>query len=351
MRWVAILFFLEWLAYSQCVGKEIEIPAETKIRVNRLGKIEAKAKTPVKWINLHEDLDVIPDSTGRFAMILGSKPGRYKIAVYTANKDGPSEPEYAIVVIEDPTPRPPLPPSDPKPPGKTADPVKATAKIRIGNAGCTATVIGPQRADGYWDALTAAHCHPSGAKSGRIELKDGRRFGVKIGDKNPTADLLWLLIETKEDLDFAVLAKELPAVGTSIWHNGYGYDKPGNVERGTVTAEPNAQGQVRFTLNVSSGDSGGGIFREDTGELVAAVCCTTRIAETGAVFGGTSVIAGKMRKTVSLFHPIHFFDDQAGAFDLLPWSIFSTPQDPGELFRPMLILRDEPLHENFRSMR
>lgn len=340
MRYVIIFLILEWLVYRQAKGGEIEIPPETKVKVNRLAKIEVKCKTPVKWINLHEDLDVIPDSSGKWAMILGSKPGRYKIAVYTASKDIPSDPEYAIVVIEGSLPPGPHEPIVPSPPTKKADPVKATVKLRIGNAGCTATVIGPRRLDGYWDALTAAHCLPSGSKSGRVELKDGRKFPVKIGDKNTAADLLWLMVETKEELDFALLAANAPSIGTSVWHNGYGFDRPGNVEHGTVTGDPSSQGQIRFTLNVSSGDSGGGIFRTDTGELVAAVCCTTRIAGTGSVFGGTSVVASKMRRTVSMFMPIQLFDDQADESERYDSRRFSLSHEPLELFRPLLTIRD-----------
>lgn len=340
MRYVIIFLLLEWLVYCQAKGGEIEIPPETKVKVNRLAKIEVKCKTPVKWINLHEDLDVIPDSSGKWAMILGSKPGRYKIAVYTASKDIPTDPEYAIVVIEGAIPPGPHEPIVPSPPTKKADPVKATVKLRIGNAGCTATVIGPRRNDGYWDALTAAHCLPSGGKSGRIDLKDGRSYSVKIGEKNTNADLLWLMVETKDELDFATLAKETPAIGTAVWHNGYGYDRPGNVEHGTVTGDTSPQGQLRFTLNVSSGDSGGGIFREDTGELVAAVCCTTRIAGTGSVFGGTSVIASKIRRTVSLFHPIQQFDGEEDESNPCESRRFENSQERFELFRPILTLRD-----------
>lgn len=341
MRFLVILLYLELIAYSLAKGKEIEIPAEIRVKVNRLAKIEAKCKTPVKWINLHEDLDVIPDSSGKWAMILGSKVGRFKIACFTASKDVPSDPEYAIVVIESGSPAPPVDPMPPPSPKRKPDPVKATAKLRIGNAGCTATVIGPKRDDGYWDALTAAHCLPSGAKSGRVELKDGRSFSVKIGEKNTTADLLWLLVETKEELDFANLASESPPVGTAIWHNGYGFDRPGNVEHGTVTALPNSQGQIRFTLNVSSGDSGGGIFREDTGELVAAVCCTTRIAGTGSVFGGTSVMAEKMRRSAALFLPVQLFEHQAEDVDKCDLRRMMTPNEPFDLIRPILTLKDD----------
>lgn len=295
MRYVILFFSIFWFASTYAYAKEIEIPAETKIRVNRLGKIEVKCKTPVKWINLSDDLDVIPDSSGKWAMILGTKPGRYTIAVFTATKDGPSDPEYAKVIIEGTQAPTPDSPKEQPPAGKKPDPVKATAKLRIGNAGCTATVIGPRRNDGFWDALTAAHCLPSGFSSGKIEMKDGRSFPVRIGSKNATSDLLWLIVETKEEIDYALLSKSIPPLGSAVWHNGYGYDKPGNIERGTVTALESSQGQLRFTLNVSSGDSGGGIFSEETGELVAAVCCTTRIAGTGSVYGGSCVVASRMR--------------------------------------------------------
>jgi len=46
-----------------------------------------------------------------------------------------------------------------------------------------------------------------------------------------------------------------------------------------------------MTLSVSHGDSGGGIFREDTGELVANVCCTKGIGLKTTMWGGCSTKA------------------------------------------------------------
>jgi hypothetical protein len=53
---------------------------------------------------------------------------------------------------------------------------------------------------------------------------------------------------------------------------GYGVDKPGNKETGHMVSGPDGNGQLRMNLSVSSGDSGSGTIRADTGELVAVVC-------------------------------------------------------------------------------
>src|SRR5262249_36997558 len=105
-------------------------------------------------------------------------------------------------------------------------------------------------------------------------------------------------VTIRTDLDglpYALLARTDPAPGTAVWHNGYGVDKPGNREDGVVTAAPNADGQLQFRLSVSSGDSGSGIFRADTGELVGVVCCTTGLGVNTAMWGGASTTALRLR--------------------------------------------------------
>jgi hypothetical protein len=133
-------------------------------------------------------------------------------------------------------------------------------------------------------------------KAGTIRLKDGRTLKVTRTAIDRVSDLCWMVTdEAHDDLPFAQLAKDVPPVGTAIWHAGYGVDKPGNTETGTVSGGVNSTGKLAMTLSVSSGDSGGGIFRADTNELISAVCCTTRLAGKGVMFGGSSVEAAKLR--------------------------------------------------------
>jgi len=315
LRLLTLLYSSLCLGASIASAAEVKIPAELKVKVKRLAKIQAVSETPVKWLNLHEDLDLIPDTGGRSAILLGAKPGRYKIAAYTADKDGPSDPAYCLVIVEPDEGDKPAPPPPPQP--KPHSPVEAIVKIRFGSAGCTATIIGPQRSDGRWDVLSAAHCISGVGANGQMVLKDGRSYKLTVAKVNRTADISWLLSEPiAEQLPSAALATTAPPPGTKIWHMGYGFHLPGNREDGTINSAIDSNGQIRMKLNVSSGDSGGGIFHADTGELVACVCCTSGIAKFADVWGGSSIAALKLRGAAELeiinpivVHPIEMIEN------------------------------------------
>ena len=86
----------------------------------------------------------------RGVLEFAAHPGTYEVELLViTNTDGALSVEEARVgvTIESCTPVPPVPPKpDPKPPGDgKLDPVGALGRIRFGNAGCTATVIGPRR--------------------------------------------------------------------------------------------------------------------------------------------------------------------------------------------------------------
>lgn len=180
---------------------------------------------------------------------------------------------------------PTTPPIGPTPDAKPDTP-KALAKIQFGNAGCTATVIGPRRDDGRYWVLTASHCVERIGQHGTMRLLDGRTTGLTVMAFDRKADCCWCVTESNSEIyPFAFLAETAPAVGSRIWHAGYGVDRPGNREDGVVEAPPDANGQVRFRLNVSSGDSGGGICTNEAGEVVSCVCCTTSRGSAGSVWG------------------------------------------------------------------
>jgi hypothetical protein len=223
-------------------------------------------------------------------------PGTYEVELLVIQQaDGGLvvEESTITVVVEGCGPVPPRP--EPKPPGK-ADPVQAIGKLRFGNAGCTATVIGPRRGDGKWDILTASHCTGGVGSRGSFTLKDGRILAVTVAARNADSDLTWLVTDAAlDDLPFANLAAKNPPVGTEVWHMGYGIDKPGNREEGRVVGPETPDGQLQFGLSVSSGDSGGGIFRADTDELVAVVCCTTERGRKTLMFGGSAEQAARLR--------------------------------------------------------
>ena len=174
-----------------------------------------------------------------------------------------------------------------KEPGKL-DAVKALGRIQFGNSSCTATVVYPRRADGRWDVLTASHCVPGVGAKGVLHTKDGKKLAVRVVVHEETPDVAWLVTEdaTVADLAYAKLAATNPAAGVKVWHAGYGVDVPLNREDGEVTAAEQPNGMTSFVLSVSPGDSGGGIFRADTNELVATVCCTSALAKKASMSAG-----------------------------------------------------------------
>lgn len=185
------------------------------------------------------------------------------------------------------------PPSDP--PAKP-DTLMAIGQIQFGNAGCTATIIGPRRPDGRWNVLTAAHCLKGQPSTGKMRMKSGRLLTLIQESNDERSDVGWCItLETDKDLPFALIADDNPKPGDKIWHAGYGVHIPGNREDGTVLESENSDGQTRFRLSVSSGDSGGGIALNADGKIVSSVCCTTNPGGIGDVWGCS---VASIRKTM-----------------------------------------------------
>lgn len=182
------------------------------------------------------------------------------------------------------------PPAKPKGPGRL-DPMGARLKIKSGSSGCTATVIGPRRADGRWDMLTAAHC--IGSRDGRVTATTpaGKVYEARIVVQNKAHDLAWGILDTTDDLDYALLAKTLPDAGTRIWHAGYGVDVPGNREEGVWEGTGRVEGMWYGRIKVSSGDSGSGFFHAETGEVVGVLYGTGG----GKTIGGHCLSAWAIR--------------------------------------------------------
>lgn len=197
----------------------------------------------------------------------------------------PVVPEGSIPppIINLPAPeKPGAAPTEPARPDAAA----ALARLALPGVGCSCTIIGPRREDGRWNVLTAAHCVKAVGQYGELTLKDGRKIGASVVNIDRKADAAWMVTTAAHaSLPFALLAERSPAVGSRIWHAGYGIDKPGNREEGTVTGGANGDGQLQFRLSVSSGDSGGGIVLNESGEIVSCVCCTTGRGQVADVWG------------------------------------------------------------------
>ncbi len=197
----------------------------------------------------------------------------------------------------------PVPPGTPPtvPPPVSPNTLAAIGRIQFGNAGCTATIIGPRRDDGRWDVMTAAHCVSSKGQSGTMKLRDGRQFGIQTVAIDTKADVCWCVTTVNSEVfPFAFLAPQSPPPGARIWHAGFGIDNPGNREDGSIEAGPDTNGQNRYRLSVSSGDSGGGICLDSNGHVLSPVCCTTQKGALAQVWGGSPEAAARLRpKAVS----------------------------------------------------
>lgn len=211
----------------------------------------------------------------------------------------PLPPPPPIIVEPPPAPPPPpdTPPTEPKP-----DALAAIVRISSGNTGCSATIIGPRRPDGRYWVLTAAHCVQATGQRWTMRFRDGRTVGAQVVNFNRTADWCWMATDANNlTLPHALLAENTPAVGTKLWHAGFGVDVPGNREDGTLLAHADSNNQIRMRLSVSSGDSGGGIVIDGQGKIVSTVCCTTRRGAVADVWGASpeSIRQGQ-RDTVDL---------------------------------------------------
>lgn len=184
------------------------------------------------------------------------------------------------------------------PPVTQPDPPNSIVRLSFKGVGCSATVIGPRRQDGRWWVLTASHCVERVGQHGTIRFLDGRTTGVVVQSFDRTSDCCWMTTENNTEVyPYALLSPTSPPIGTRIWHAGYGVDKPGNRESGEVLSGPDSNGQLRMRLNVSSGDSGGGILWNDRSEVVSVVCCTAGRGTLTDTWGSSPEAAQRAKPT------------------------------------------------------
>jgi hypothetical protein len=238
-------------------------------------------------------------TTPRGVLEFSAVPGTFEVLLIVISQaDGGLSVDEATLTIEvegcggglPPAPNPPGP-GEPKP-----DPVAAIGRVRFAGGGCSGAAIWPRRADGRWDILCAAHCVSQVGERGTFTLKDGRVINVRVTAMNKNTDCAWFVTEEAiERMPYAVLAKSNPAPGTRVWHAGYGIDKPANREDGDVRTPEEPDGKTKFFLSVSSGDSGGPIFRTDNNEVVSSCCCTMQRGAPAIMFGTSAVNANRLR--------------------------------------------------------
>lgn len=277
-------------------------------KLARLSVTGAPAGATLDWDVTPEALAEVEEIGDR--LVLTGPPGVYRVtvrAMYLSDGKIVSVRARAVVTIRGtaPAPTPPSPPAPPVPPtpgpGGKADPVAATARLTTEIGGCTITPVYPRRTDGRWDMACAAHCVQGIGAKGVAAFADGLRLDVvctahKGGAKkvvNP--DMAWFTTVRTDlaDLPFVYLASALPQVGTPVWQNGYGVKTKRRVFEGAVKGEVSG-GMLAFDLVVSPGDSGGGIYRKDTGEMLATVCCTPKDRNT-PTYGASCLTLAALR--------------------------------------------------------
>lgn len=199
-----------------------------------------------------------------------------------------------------PTPPPPVvvpPPAIDPPPQPQID--KTIARIQIGRSGCTAALVGPRRVDRRYNLLTAAHCVGRVGDRGTYFAQDGSRLAFEITAMDKRSDCAWGVTDpTDKAYPFAELADDEPEPGVSVWHAGYGVDRPGNREFGTVVQAGLPDGKTHFNLNVSSGDSGGAIVHAGTGRILSVVCCSDGGGRMANVYGAGVTAIRTLRNQV-----------------------------------------------------
>lgn len=192
----------------------------------------------------------------------------------------------AVPPIVEPIPAPPAHPPAPPPALKPkVDAVQATARFSSGGTGCTCTILGPTPRAGYVAVLTANHCSGRLGRTFTVHLKDGRSYEAVTIAMDREADCALGVIKTMDVLPYAKIATSDPEAGVKVWQAGYGRGKSEKRYDGTVVSVGAAQTQMRIAF--FSGDSGGGIFRDDNNELVSVVCCTEQIGAVTKSYGAT----------------------------------------------------------------
>jgi hypothetical protein len=122
------------LAVALLLGAEtppITVPAEVKGEVGAFVTVQAETKGKVvEWVPLDGGLQMFPSDllrTTTTAVVVASKPGRYRLLSYTAIDNVPTKPAICTVVIGNPPNPGPTPPG-PNPPDPT-DPFAKAVKV------------------------------------------------------------------------------------------------------------------------------------------------------------------------------------------------------------------------------
>ena len=115
---VALCFLLTFT--SSIYGQTVKLPAEIKGDVGSFVRVAAETDgSQVRWLALDQGLSAFPSDLlkdTKTTVVVAQRPGRYRLAAWTAKGDVPSDAAVTTIVIGDVPPGPPTPPVPPPTP-------------------------------------------------------------------------------------------------------------------------------------------------------------------------------------------------------------------------------------------
>lgn len=173
---------------------------------------------------------------------------------------------------------------------------------KCGPLGCTinstafgsAVIVGKYR--GQWAALTCEHVTRGCV---RVDVQiEGARLPVEQVAYDRSVDLALIVFEHSGELDWSRIADTSPEPGQAVVASGYPSGGLQHVRAARVVGK-NFVDIVAFIPAPSSGDSGGGLFRD--GQLVGTISATDR--QQGYAIPAATIHAFFSRKSITLDVP------------------------------------------------
>jgi len=281
------------------VDEKPGLPTSIKIYEHSLGELVIPSSLGAKSFRVDTTLECKQFETkAGVTLVFCGPPGEYSLRITYVTEN------YEIHVVDirvtiipkdrkqpepkpDPKPKPepdpkpkPTPPPEPTPKEKRENAINSVVKIRTQYSLCSATIV--FQFESQVTLFTAAHCVSRQGQVFDVETRSGVKFQATVAAFDRKSDLAVLLAKYSGKLPYTPIARGYK-LGEKVFHCGFGRHIPGNVEEGELISIGDYQNA--YSLSVSPGDSGGGIFNAD-GEWMGAVCCTTNLDRVGTVWAG-----------------------------------------------------------------
>ncbi len=123
-RSLLFLFVMPWAVYAQ--SPNLQIPAEVRADPSAFARVQATTDCPVvRWVSLDSGLNLFPPELlkdSRTAVVIATRPGRYRLLAVAAKDSIPTEPAICTVVVGDAPSPGPGPSPNPTPPSPVPAP-------------------------------------------------------------------------------------------------------------------------------------------------------------------------------------------------------------------------------------